>query len=169
VRLEGLGQLKKKKFSDLIGKQTRDLAICSLVPQPTTLPRASSVDIGHMSLTHAAEPFLRSCQLCRYSRNSQHFMEPGGSSPRSQDPSTGTYPKPARSHPTYLRSILILSIPLRLGLPSGFFIGHMETKLCKPVSTDVAGKKTELKRSPNENSVRKHESTPMCVEIPELP
>jgi hypothetical protein len=27
------------------------------------------------SLTHGAEPFLRSCQLCSYSRTSQHFME----------------------------------------------------------------------------------------------
>jgi hypothetical protein len=34
------------------------------------------------SLTHGAEPFLRSRQLCSYSRTSQHFMEPGGSSPR---------------------------------------------------------------------------------------
>jgi hypothetical protein len=30
------------------------------------------------SLTHGAEPFLRSCQLCSYSRTSQHFMEPEG-------------------------------------------------------------------------------------------
>jgi hypothetical protein len=28
------------------------------------------------SLTHGAEPFLRNCQMCSYSRNSQHFMEP---------------------------------------------------------------------------------------------
>jgi hypothetical protein len=28
------------------------------------------------SLTHGAEPFLRSCQLCSHSRNSQHFMDP---------------------------------------------------------------------------------------------
>jgi hypothetical protein len=27
-------------------------------------------------LTHGTEPFLRSCQLCSYSRTSQHFMEP---------------------------------------------------------------------------------------------
>jgi hypothetical protein len=37
VRLEGLGQLKK---IHLIGTQTRDLPACSIVPQPTTLPRA---------------------------------------------------------------------------------------------------------------------------------
>jgi hypothetical protein len=46
---------------------------------------------GHHSLTHGAEPFLRSCQLCSYSRTSQHFMEPGGSLPCSQEPSTGPY------------------------------------------------------------------------------
>jgi hypothetical protein len=38
VRLEGLGQLKK---IHLIGIRTRDLAACSIVPQPTTLPRAN--------------------------------------------------------------------------------------------------------------------------------
>jgi hypothetical protein len=38
VRLEELGQLKKS--NDLIGTWTRDLLACSIVPQPTTLPRA---------------------------------------------------------------------------------------------------------------------------------
>jgi hypothetical protein len=33
------------------------------------------------SLTHGAAPYLRSRQLCSYSRISQHFMEPGGSLP----------------------------------------------------------------------------------------
>jgi hypothetical protein len=37
VRLEGLGRLKK---IHLIGIRTRDLPACSIVPQPTTLPRA---------------------------------------------------------------------------------------------------------------------------------
>jgi hypothetical protein len=43
------------------------------------------------SLTYAAEPFLRSCQLCSNSRTSQNFMKPEGSLPRSQEPSTGPY------------------------------------------------------------------------------
>jgi hypothetical protein len=38
VRLEGLGQLKKS--NDLIGTRTSYLPACSIVPQPTTLPRA---------------------------------------------------------------------------------------------------------------------------------
>jgi hypothetical protein len=38
------------------------------------------------SLTHGAEPFLRSCQLCRPSRTSQHFIEPEGSLPHSSEP-----------------------------------------------------------------------------------
>jgi hypothetical protein len=46
--------------------------------------------ISH-SLTHGAEPFLRSCQLCSHWRTSQGFMEPEGSLPRSQELSTGPY------------------------------------------------------------------------------
>jgi hypothetical protein len=51
------------------------------------------------SLTHGAEPFLRSCQLCSHSRTFQWFMEPEGPLPRSQEPSTIPYPAPNRSNP----------------------------------------------------------------------
>jgi hypothetical protein len=50
-------------------------------------------------LTHGAQPFLRSCQLCSHSKSSQRFMEPEGSLPPSQVPSTGPYPEPDRSNP----------------------------------------------------------------------
>jgi hypothetical protein len=48
-------------------------------------------------------------------------MEPEGSLPCSQEPSTGPYPAPDQSNPISLRFILILSTHLRLGLSSGLF------------------------------------------------
>jgi hypothetical protein len=51
-------------------------------------------------------------------------MEPKGSLPCSQEPSTAPYSEPDQSnasHPISLRSILILSTHLRLGLPGGLF------------------------------------------------
>jgi hypothetical protein len=53
-------------------------------------------------LTHGAEPFLRSRQLCIHSRTSQHFMVPEGSIPCSQEPSTGPYSEPYQSNPDHL-------------------------------------------------------------------
>jgi hypothetical protein len=53
-------------------------------------------------------------------------MEPEGSLPCSQEPSTGPYTEPDQSNPYHtirslLRSISLLSTHLRLGLPTGLF------------------------------------------------
>jgi len=57
-------------------------------------------------------------------------MDPEGSLPCSQEPGADSYSEPDKSSqyiPT-LRSILILSAQLRLGLPSGLFLSSFPTK-----------------------------------------
>jgi hypothetical protein len=48
VQLEGLGKLKKSTSS---GTQTGDLPACSIVPQPTTLPRAPENTCSDLNCT----------------------------------------------------------------------------------------------------------------------
>jgi hypothetical protein len=57
MRLEGLGQLKKS--SDLIGIRNRDLTACSIMPQPTTLPR---VDIKLNKIRYISSALQHSTQ-----------------------------------------------------------------------------------------------------------
>jgi hypothetical protein len=68
-------------------------------------------------------------------------MEPGGSLLHSQEPTTCPYPEPAQSspcpHPTYLRSILILSSYLYLGLPSLFPSGLGTKILYAPLFSPI--------------------------------
>jgi hypothetical protein len=71
--------------------------------------RSQSSVFQVQALTHGAESFLRSRQLCSYSRTFQHFMEPEGSLPCSQEPSTGPYLEPDRSSPYH--PILALKNP----------------------------------------------------------
>jgi hypothetical protein len=61
-------------------------------------------------------------------------MEPEGLLPFSQELSTGPYPQPDQSSPCHtilslLRSILILSIHLRLGLTDGLFPSGFPTNM----------------------------------------
>jgi len=60
------------------------------------------------------------------SRNSEQFMEPGGSLPHSKQPATRPSPEADQSsprpHPTSSRSILIVSSHVRVGFSSGLFI-----------------------------------------------
>jgi hypothetical protein len=68
--------------------------------------------------------------------SSQHSMEPESSLRRSQELSTYTYREPDQSSPhnhISKRSILMLSIHLRLGLPSGLFpSGFSSNNLLNP-------------------------------------
>jgi hypothetical protein len=63
-------------------------ALSSLFPSQQQEDLGTTNHLTH-SLNHGDEPFLRSRQLCSYSRISQHFMEPDGSLSCSQEPSTG--------------------------------------------------------------------------------
>jgi hypothetical protein len=109
--------------------------------------RAAVVEIRELVnfcgiLTHGPEPFLRSPQLCSYSRTSQLFMEPECALSCSQELSTDPCPEPDQSnpiqsnphHPISLRSILISSTHLRIDLPSGLFSsGFLTIFLFSPI------------------------------------
>jgi hypothetical protein len=73
---------------------------------PVMLDNASYEDVryrllsavkSHLTNFNGAEPFLRSRQLCSYSRISEHFMEPEGSLLCLQEPFIGSYPEPDQS------------------------------------------------------------------------
>jgi hypothetical protein len=53
MRLEGLGKLKKNSTS--FGTLTGDLPACSIVPQPTTLPRAPLVTLWNIIISQNFE------------------------------------------------------------------------------------------------------------------
>jgi hypothetical protein len=84
------------------------------------------------SLTHEAEPFLRSCQLCSHSSTSHDFMEPEVSLPCWQSPPLVpilNQINPIHTIPSYLKSISILSTHPRLGLPSGLLPSGFPTNI----------------------------------------
>jgi hypothetical protein len=78
---------------------------------------------------HGDEGFLRSCQLCSYSRIYQHFMEPEGVHKSPPLVPILSWINPVHTTPFYLRSILILSTHLQLGLSSGLFPSGLPTKI----------------------------------------
>jgi hypothetical protein len=47
-----------EKSNDLIGNRTRDHSACSIVPQPTTLPRAPAVDESGSYSPHGSHVYL---------------------------------------------------------------------------------------------------------------
>jgi hypothetical protein len=49
-----------EKFSDLFGNRTRDIPTCSIMPQPTTLPRAPITRGEDTKMETAEMKFLRS-------------------------------------------------------------------------------------------------------------
>jgi hypothetical protein len=67
------------------------------------------INIQNTTFIRGAEPFLRSRQLRSYPRTSQHFMEPEGSLPCSQDPPTRPYPETDQSNPYH--PILLSQLP----------------------------------------------------------
>jgi hypothetical protein len=68
--------------------------------------------------------------MCSHSGTTQHFKEAEGSSPCSQELSTGPYPDPDGSSPYHpILSLFMLSTHLHLGLPSDLFPSSFPTNL----------------------------------------
>jgi hypothetical protein len=70
---------------------------------------------------------------CEHSNEPSGFLKGEGSFLRSQEPTTGPYPEPDESNPhtthIFVRSVLIFSSYLYLGLASGFFPSGVPIKI----------------------------------------
>lgn len=73
---------------------------------------------------YGAEPFLRRCQFCSYSKTAYYRVHKSSSLVPTL---SQTIPQSIPLHPSYLRSILILSTHLHLHLPSGLFNSDFPT------------------------------------------
>jgi hypothetical protein len=81
--------------------------------------------------TYGAEPFLRSCQFCTYLRTFQHLRNPKIHNCVHKSPLLVpilSQIDPVHTIPS-LKSILLLSTHLRLGLPSGIFPSGFPTNI----------------------------------------
>jgi hypothetical protein len=81
----------------------------------TVLLHRKELRIRTYLLVYGAEPFLRSCKFCSYSRTSQHFMEREGSLSCSQEPSIAPYSAPHWSSPY---PICIQLLPIHATCPA---------------------------------------------------
>jgi hypothetical protein len=117
-----LGKKEKEKEKGQIRKTTDHTAMTfipnlrDLILKMSSLTLVLSLHILHYSSNQLHAAVLREkltvTQLAE--KNSPSFMEPEGSSSCSQQHVSGPYP----SHPFPLRSILMLSFHLHLGLPT---------------------------------------------------
>jgi hypothetical protein len=83
-------------------------------------------------LTHKEESSLRGRQLWSHTRISQHFIEPQGSIPCSQEPFTCPYPESYQSNPHHIIPSYLSKIHfniLRVGLPSGLLPSVFSTNI----------------------------------------
>jgi hypothetical protein len=109
------------KFLLEIRELTVSVARCLFRKSPVLL-HTHYTTISIMTLILWVWALLKRPYLCSHSRTSQYFMEPEGSLPLLQDPST--YPRPTQSTPPKIiswSSILILPTHLWLGISSGLF------------------------------------------------
>jgi hypothetical protein len=76
LEIESNSRYRKYKESAHMACLTNPISQLSLDISPVLISFIR--DKNSYDVTHGAEAFLRSCQLCSHSRNSQHFMEPEG-------------------------------------------------------------------------------------------
>jgi hypothetical protein len=93
VRLAILGKLKKSTSS---GIQTGDLPACKIMPQPTTLPRAS-LNVGNLQTNFLTPQNIFLFEMLLSARRSSLVMEPQVSLPSSEQSTIRTYPEPDKS------------------------------------------------------------------------